>query len=71
MVVVYSIVVLAGFLAGASASVYKPDVIHLPTGFFPEGIEIGDDWDVYVGSIGGKRMIALLVLCCRREQGGL
>lgn len=40
-------------LAGASAPTYKPDVIYLPTGFFPEGVAIGKDWDVYVGSLGG------------------
>lgn len=48
------IAVLVGFLAGAGASVYKPDVIYLPTGFFPESIVIGDDWDVYVGSLASE-----------------
>jgi sugar lactone lactonase YvrE len=33
------------------ANVAFPDVIDLPVGFFPEGIEIGDGHDVYVGSI--------------------
>lgn len=58
------IITLGCFLAGASATVYKPDVIQLPTGFFPQGMAIGEDWDVYIGSVGGKYVGNPDLACC-------
>lgn len=53
---------------GAAAdSIYKPDVIGLPLGFFPEGIAIGHGWTAYVGSLSGK--INLNNLDCMYDTG--
>lgn len=50
----FAIVAVASLVTGSLASSYKPDIISLPTGFFPEGIDIGEDWTAYVGSVGGE-----------------
>lgn len=34
-------------VVGASS---RLDIIDLPTGFFPEGITLAEEWTVYVGS---------------------
>lgn len=54
---------LAGlFVVGslAIATSAKPDVIDLPTGFFPEGITNGEEWTAYVGSLAGERRVPVL-----------
>lgn len=38
-----------------SAASSRLDVIDLPTGFFPEGIALGEEWTVYVSSLGGEK----------------
>lgn len=34
-----------------SAASSRLDIIDLPTGFFPEGITLAEEWTVYVGSL--------------------
>jgi hypothetical protein len=46
-----SLLVMPAVKAVFPTKVAVPDVIDLPVGFFPEGIDIGDGYDVYVGSI--------------------
>ena len=51
VVIAVSILVLAGFAATAAAAPTFPDVIPLPLGFQPEGIAVGQDTDIYAGSL--------------------
>lgn len=46
--------------ATAVAATSRLDIIDLPTGFFPEGITLAEEWTVYVGSFNeGERDIIL------------
>jgi sugar lactone lactonase YvrE len=51
--IVVAIAAVAGTLVGASPAAKKPfpEVIQLPTGFQPEGIEVGKGTTFYVGSV--------------------
>eukprot|EP00904_Undaria_pinnatifida_P006166 jgi/Undpi1/267/HiC_scaffold_1.g00263.m1 len=50
MHILFGLVASMASLFGAAALTSKPDVIDLPTGFFPGGITLGEGWTVYVGS---------------------
>ena len=52
----FGLVASMASLFGVAAVTSKPDVIDLPTGFFPGGITLGEGWTVYVGSNSGDNL---------------
>lgn len=49
------VILMLAMVETISAASSRLDVIDLPTGFFPEGIALGEEWTVYVGSLGGEK----------------